>query len=319
MAARIPKVVVMGPSYVDMSVQCESTPAPGKCVKGLGFSNQPSGHGPNQAIEAAKCDCAVSIIGSVGKDCLGDKIRENLVLFGVNVDHLFTAEAKNTGIIVTLVDENGENISCYSPGANSTLSSDHIASVKVEQAISDADCCLISGDLNEDAIISAIRLAELHKTRTVLSLNFSLDDAHKHLHNFPLDYYNVDLMVLEPEKETFNENAANIVHDLKLLATDLVARGVKNVIMRCGRRGCILLNYDGSSIKEPFDHDSRPISCGKDAFLGAAAACFAVQDTLENAVNFAMAAETLACQRPPSQENLPQKTHIIELLQNQMD
>lgn len=314
MAAKIPKVFVAGPGYMDMAVQCEQTPQPGKSVNGSGFSNNPSGPGPNQAIEAALCGCSVAITSCIGNDCFGEEIKENLVKFGVNVDNLFVAEAKNTGIIVTLVDCNGENISCCSEGANAAFSNEHASCAAVEQHIAEANSCLISTKLREEAIRSLIRTTELHQTNSILDITFSMSNFQSEIEKWPLDYFGVDVMVCEPDRESLNENSSGLVHELKLISTDIVARGVKTVIMRCGRRGCLISNREHSDLIQPREIDAVPISCGRDAFMGALSACSAVGDNAERSVKFAMTAEMIACQRPHTQESLPKKEEILEML-----
>lgn len=314
MAARIPKVVVIGSSCVDMAIQCQSTPKPGQCVKGSGFSNNPSGQGPNQAIVASFCGCKASLISCVGKDGFGDKIRENLVKFGVNIDNLFVAEAMNTGLIVTMVNEDGENMSCSSAGANSALSPDHIESAKVEQEISTADCCIIDSSLNTETVVAAIRTAQLNGTKTVLYHVLALKKALENIAQLPQEFFSVNCFICEPDIDGLPENSTSIVHDSKPVAMDLVARGISNVIVRCGRRGCMIVNKDSIDLIASSQNEQISVGCGTDAFVGALGASIAVDDHINTAIKFAMAAETLACQKPHLQENLPKKTDILEML-----
>ena len=314
MTARIPKVVVIGSSYVDMAIQCQSTPKPGQCVKGSGFSNNPSGQGPNQAIEASFCKCKASLVSCVGKDCFGDKIRENLVKFGVNIDNLFVAEAMNTGLVVTMVNQDGENISCFSAGANSALSPSHIESAKVEQEISTADCCVIDSTLNIETVVAAIRTAQINGTKTVLYHILSLKKAMESVAQLPQEFFSVNCFVCEPDIDGLTENSTGIVHDAKPVASDLVARGVSNVVVRCGRRGCLIVNKDSIDLIASAQNEQISVGCGTDAFVGALGASVAVDDHINTAVKFAMAAETLACRKTHLQENLPKKTDILEIL-----
>ncbi len=313
MAAKIPKVVVAGPSYTDMAIQCEGTPEPGKYVKGLGFSYNPWGSGPNQAIEAALCGCSVSLVSCIGKDCFGENIRANLLKFGVNTDNLFVTEAKNTGTIFTLVDNNGENTGCVSEGANSAFTVEHASCASVEGVITDANCCLINDYNDREAIISLIRNTEMHHTNSILDIKFSPRNHSDEIESWPQDFFNVDVMICEPDP-SLNEDSTGLVHELKMIATDIVARGVNTVIMRCGRRGCLIASREFNEVIEPLEPELVPMSCGRDAFLGAIAACSAVGDDAKRATKFAMVAELIACQRTPTQENLPKKSEILELL-----
>jgi sugar/nucleoside kinase (ribokinase family) len=103
MLERIPKVVVVGGTYVDMAIKCRQIPLPGRSVAGSALSCTTTGPGPNQAMEAALCGCEVYLISKVGGDTFAQMAKETLVDFNVNTDLVYSAEAKNTGVIVTLV------------------------------------------------------------------------------------------------------------------------------------------------------------------------------------------------------------------------
>ena len=78
MTGRSPKVVVIGGTYVDMAIRCSQIPAPGQSVAGSALSYTATGPGPNQAIEAALCDCEVHLISKVGGDPFAQMARNSL-------------------------------------------------------------------------------------------------------------------------------------------------------------------------------------------------------------------------------------------------
>src|SRR5690554_4947554 len=118
MTERIPKVLVVGPTYVDMAVKCELFPEPGRPVEGSGFSCVSTGAGLNEAIQAALCGAEVYLLSRIGEDCFGEMIKQTLRRYGVSTDLVYLTQAISTGIVVTMVDGNGENRSCRSAGAN---------------------------------------------------------------------------------------------------------------------------------------------------------------------------------------------------------
>ena len=108
MAERIPRVVVVGPAYVDMAVKCDDFPQPGKLAEGSGFSCLPTGAGLNEAIQAALCGCEVFLLSRIGEDCFGEMIKQAVRRYGVATDLLYATQAISTGIVVTLVNGMGE-------------------------------------------------------------------------------------------------------------------------------------------------------------------------------------------------------------------
>jgi ribokinase len=117
MSGRSPEVVIIGGTYIDMDIKCCQIPTPGQSVIGSALSYTLTGPGPNQAIEAALCGCNAHLISKVGGDSFAHTAKAILTEYNVNTEFIYTAEAKNTGLVVTLVNSEGENASCYCSGA----------------------------------------------------------------------------------------------------------------------------------------------------------------------------------------------------------
>ena len=313
---RSPKVVVIGGTYVDMAIRCGQIPAPGQKVAGSALSYTTSGPGPNQAVEAALCGCDVHLISKVGSDPLAQMARNILTEYKVNTDFVYTAEAKNTGLIVTLVNAAGENASCYYPGANGALQALDIT--EAEQIISEADVCLIHGHLPQEAIVSALRCAELYGVKVILNPARPLEQQDQTESDLPIEYFKADILIpnLYEAADITEQSTANI-RTAKLIGSDLVARGVGSAIITMGRRGCMVVDRNSADHIpafeiEPVDHTGRG-----DAFAGALAAYCAVKNDIRAAAKFASAAGALACTKFGSIEALPTKADIIEMLQQE--
>jgi ribokinase len=114
--------------------------------------------------------------------------------------------------------------------------------------------------------------------------------------------------------ETSAVSQAN-VHQAKLMGSDLVARGVKYAVITLGRRGCVLVDRNGSEHIPAFEVELVHQTGRGDAFAGAMAAYLAVDDDMHKAVEFASAAGALACTKFGVLEAMPTKAEIIQLLQ----
>ena len=249
MAGRIPKVVVVGPSYVDIAVKCEAAPAAGHIVEGGGLSFMATGAGPNRAIESALCGCESHLISKVGDDVFGQMIQSRLEKNDVSSEFVYTAQAMSTGVAVTMVDSVGENSGCISEGANRALSRDEVECAEVEQLISSSDICLIDGNLSAEVVKSILRTANLYKTRVILEIDVPIRDANE-INNlaWPIEYFNVDILVpIFPHEGTIAgaEQGAGTVHKLKLIGSEFVARGAESVIIKMGPKGTIITDRDG--------------------------------------------------------------------------
>jgi ribokinase len=314
MSGRIPKVVVMGGTYVDMVIRCDHVPSPGQSIAGSGLSYTATGPGPNQAAEAALCGCQVHLISKVGGDLFAQIVKTSLADFDVNAD-----------VVVTLVDAKGENAILKYTGANSALQPQDINDA--EQIISEANVCLIHGQLPQDAVTAAIRCAKVHGVKVILNparplaysgVEAGLEQPDQQSDNLPIDYFSADILIpnLYEAADITDQSAANI-HSAKLIGSDLVARSTGAAVITMGRRGCMVVDRNGADHISSFEVDLVDQTGRGDAFAGALAACCAVGDDLRKAVKFASAAGALACTKFGSLEALPSKADIIELLQKQ--
>jgi ribokinase len=316
MPGRIPKVVVVGGTYVDMAIRCGQIPSPGQSVTGSVLSYTLTGPGPNQAAEAALCGCEVHVVSKVGGDPFGQMVRASLAEFKVNTEFVYVAEAMNTGAVVTFVNAEGENAGCTYGGANNALQPRDIDAA--EQVISEADVCLIHGRLPQDAIVTALRCAELHGRKVILNPARPIEQPSQDAGALPIEYFSADVLIpnLYEAADITEQSAANI-RTAKLMGSDLVARGVDSAVITMGKRGCMVVDRNGADHIRAFEVDLVDQTCRGDAFAGALAAYCAVKDDVRGAVKFASAAGALACTKFGGIEALPTKAEIIELLQKE--
>jgi ribokinase len=313
MAARTPKVVVIGGIYVDMAIKCPQIPAPGQSVDGFALSYTPTGPGPNQAVQAALCGCDVYLISKVGGDPFSHLVKTILTEFNVNTDFIYTVKAKNTGVIVTLVNAKGENAGCKYSGANSAMQPDDIKAA--EQIISEADVCLIHGQLPENAIVAAIRCAELHGTKLIINPAKPIERNSRHESNLPMEYFAADILIPNLDEAAHITEQSADIHAAKLIGSDLVARGAGAAVITMGKRGCMVIDRNSADHIPAFEVELVDQTGRGDAFAGALAAYCAVKSDVRKAAKFASAAGALACTKFGSIEAMPTKAEIIELLQ----
>ncbi len=317
MSGRNPKVVVIGSVYVDMAVKCAQVPAAGQASIGSALSHTATGPGLNQAIEAALCGCDVHLVGKIGSCPFGQTIKSVLQQYKVNTNFVFTANAKNTGVILTLVNTKGENACIRYEGSNAALVPQDIEAA--EQAIADADACLIHARLPKEAVVKAIITAKLHKTKLILDPAGVLGASNPAGETtLPPEYFTVDVLIPNLyEAALISERSSTNIRTAKMVGSDLVARGAGATVITMGRRGSMVVDRNAADHVPAFPIDLVDHTGTGDAFAGALAASLAVGDDLRKAVVFASAAGALACTKFGSIDAMPTKAEIIELLQKQ--
>jgi len=317
MSERNLNVVVVGSAYVDLAIKCAETPTAGRTTAGTALSLTATGPGVNQAIEAALCGCKVHLVSKISNCPLGATIKAILEQYDVNTKYVFTAQAKNTGVILTLVDTKGENTCVQYDGANSALVPADIE--LAERAIAEADVCLIHARLPKEAVVKAISIAKLHGKKVILDPAGVLGPSSPGVEtSLPAEYFSVDVMIPNLyEASLISERSSANIRTAKMVGSDLVARGAAAAVITMGRRGCMVVDRDNADHIPAYPIELVDHTGTGDAFAGALAASLAVGDDLRKAVRFASAAGALACTKFGSVDAMPVKSEIIELMQKQ--
>ncbi len=113
-------ITVLGSTNMDLVAYTPVAPRRGETVTGREFRTVPGGKGTNQAIAAARAGGLVTMIGAVGDDAFGPRLRDALTGAGVDTAALRTARA-SSGTAHIVVDDDGANSIVVVPGANATV------------------------------------------------------------------------------------------------------------------------------------------------------------------------------------------------------
>jgi ribokinase len=114
-------IAVVGSINLDLVVAVERHPAPGETVVGGDRRELPGGKGANQAVAAARLGAEVVMVGRVGGDAQGTRLRDHLAGEGIDVEHVAVDDDAPTGMALIAVDATGENTIVVSPGANARV------------------------------------------------------------------------------------------------------------------------------------------------------------------------------------------------------
>src|SRR5204863_740251 len=118
---RVPRVAIVGSANVDFTVALSRLPRPGETVTGGTLLVNHGGKGANQAVAARRLGAEVRMIGCVGLDESGARIRAALAAEGIGVDGLAGVSGAATGTALIAVDTEGTNQIAVAPGANHRL------------------------------------------------------------------------------------------------------------------------------------------------------------------------------------------------------
>lgn len=77
-------VIVCGSLHLDIMLNAPHLPRPDETVAGTRWRQQCGGKGGNQAVMAARAGARTAMIGRVGADDFGTRLRQNLTASGVH-------------------------------------------------------------------------------------------------------------------------------------------------------------------------------------------------------------------------------------------
>ncbi|GGJ25661.1 ribokinase [Streptomyces brasiliensis] len=291
-------IAVLGSTNMDLVAYVEKAPQRGETVTGREFRTIPGGKGANQAMAAARAGATVSMIGAVGNDAFGTRLRDTLEHSGVDTDSLRTVEGPS-GTAHIVVDDEGGNAIVVIPGANGTV--DHLTPGD-EGVIASADALLLQLEIPLDGVLAGALAARRHGVRTVLTpaparpLSAELLAA-------------TDLLVPN-EHEAATLTGRTDPRDAALSLLDQVPE----VVVTLGSVGCLYLQRDAEPLVVPAPRVTAVDSTGAgDTFAGALAVALSEERPIREALTWAAAAAAISVQREGASVSMPYRPEIEAL------
>jgi ribokinase len=305
-----PRILVVGSINMDLVVRSPHMPAPGETVLGSGFVTSPGGKGANQAVAAARLGGHGRFIGRLGQDAFGEQLLAGLRAEGIDCTHIMTTPDAPTGVAIIVVDSHGENSIVVASGANHLVSPDDIFSAA--GAFEQVQVVVLQLELPLPTVRAAIQLARRHGCKIVL-------DPAPAQPNLPSELCEVDIIspnVTEAELIT-GQRSVDESSD-KLVASELIERGAKAVVLKLGSRGSMVVTADGHMARVgAYNVDIVDTTAAGDAFTAALAVNVAQGMELIAAAKFANAAGAIACTRLGAQSAMPTRDEVRMLMQDQ--
>ncbi|QJT01080.1 ribokinase [Streptomyces asoensis] len=288
-------IVVLGSTNMDLVAYVEKPPQRGETVTGREFRTIPGGKGANQAVAAAHAGGTVSMIGAVGNDAFGTRLRSTLEHSGVNTDHLRTVEGPS-GTAHIVVDDEGGNAIVVVPGANATV--DHLVPGD-EVLISSADALLLQLEVPLAAVVASARAARAHGVRTILTPAPAQP--------LPPELLAVTDLLVPNEHEAATLTGRT---DPREAATALLD-SVPEVVITLGSSGSLYATRGAQPLTVPAPRVTAVDSTGAgDTFVGALAVALGEGRPVREALAWASAAAALSVQRPGASASMPYRSEI---------
>ena len=108
MSSPVFDVIVCGSLHLDIMVHAPSLPRLDETTVGSRWSMQCGGKGGNQAVRTARAGARVAMIGRVGADDFGDRLRANLTARDVDARAVSVDPSAGSGMSAAIVQADGE-------------------------------------------------------------------------------------------------------------------------------------------------------------------------------------------------------------------
>ena len=230
------KIACLGILVADvMTDPIDEMPEPGKLVKVNSVTVHNGGNAMTASINLKKMGVEAKILGKVGNDIFGSYLRDCLDKFDVDTRGLKVNENVQTSVSIVLLDATGERSFLHCTGTNAVMSINDIN----WDVVSETDCVFVTGSFlmnNFDGDETAQFLKkckEMGKT-TFLDVCWDASGRWGEVIDCAMPY--IDYFM--PSVDEAVEIAG--CSDPDEMADEFMKRGVKNVVIKLGKKGAYL-------------------------------------------------------------------------------
>ena len=303
-------ICVFGIFVADICFFADSIPVAGQTILGDKYIIGPGGKGSNQAIAAARAGGEVSFISKVGSDNYADLAISLYKDTGINFDGLVIQENESTGSAGILTNrKTGENAINVVPGAAGTIGKNLID--KNLSIIKDSKIFLTQLETPKDVTLYALKEAKSQNCITILNPAPSRE--------IPDDYFQyVDFFTPNETEASFYLNKlVKNEDDCKVAGNFFLEKGVKNILITLGEKGCYFKNSDEEFLI-PASNLNKPVvdtTGAGDAFNGALSVALSQNKSYKQSIEFANLVAGISVTREGAANSMPTKKEIEENIQ----
>ncbi len=258
--AKRPRIAVVGSANIDLTTFSDRFPRPGETIFGQKFDLGFGGKGANQAVAARLCGADVFMVARVGSDLFGPATIENFRKQGIDPTHVKQVEGLSSGVAPIFVEPNGQNRILVVKGANDALKPADVDAAA--DMLKSVDCIVLQFEIPIETVYYTVAFARKNGIRCILNPAPAHPVEMSALKD--LDYF----VPNESEAETITGSPVKNIDDARKCAGQLVAGGIRRVIITLGANGSLIATRDGDEHVAPFKVQSVDSTGAGDAFIG---------------------------------------------------
>lgn len=306
-----PRILVVGSFVMDLIVTTRRFPKSGETVLGYAYQTVPGGKGANQAIQAARLNAEVTMVGKLGNDAFGRELLHSAKAANVDVSHVILMEDTFSAIGNVQVerDENHtQNRIIVVPGANMEITFRDVEFLKED--IAEYDLVMLQQEIPMEINLLVADYASAKGVPIMLNSAPYAPIPPEMLKK--LTYISPN----EYEAEAITGISLQTDQDVSMALKALRKMGVRNALITLGSRGVAYEGADGQMKLSPAlkGLNVMDTTAAGDSFVGAF--CVAVSSGLsvESALRFANHTAAITVCRMGSQPSLPTIDEVVSLM-----
>jgi ribokinase len=296
------RILVIGSSNTDMVIKTEKLPAPGETILGGTFLLNPGGKGANQAVAASRLGGKVTFITKRGNDLFGNQAIGIFMREGIDTQYVVKDPDLPSGVALITVDSGGENSIVVAPGSNGNLQKEDIP----EKIFKSKKFGILL--LQLEIPIETVEYSAITASQNGMKVILNPAPAHplsdKLLSNIWLATPN------EVEAEKLTGVCINDIPSADRAAAELIAKGVKNVIITLGETGAYVKSESYTGLIPSVKVQAVDTTAAGDVFNGALAVALCEGKEMKEAVIFAIKAAAISVTRMGAQASAPYRPEL---------
>jgi len=298
-------ISVLGIYVADLVFFADKIPIKGETVLGHSHVIGPGGKGSNQAVAAAKAGGKVSFISKIGNDQYGKAALTMYEESQVDASNVIVSKEYATGAAGILVNkQTGENAINVVPGAAGKITKEDID--QASNAIKQSSIFLTQLEAPIEAVEYAIEIAKSHNVITILNPApaAKLQDKTFHL----IDYFTPN----ETEASFYANHKIETQEDAKEAASQLLKKGIKNIIITLGDKGAYFANSSENFHVDALDLKNKVVDAtgAGDAFNAGFAVGLTEGKGIKEAIKFANTVAGLSTTSIGTAKSMPFRNEI---------
>lgn len=297
------KILVVGSLNMDCVVETPTMPKAGETISGRNVTLVSGGKGANQAYAVGKLGGKVGMIGAVGNDSFGHTLKKNLESVGVETTGLAVMEGETTGQAFITVDDKGENSIIIIAGTNGLVSIELIQNNK--KLIEESDIVIMQLEI-------PVKVVEYVKDLAISMGKQVIVDPAPAVAGLPDSFWSgIDyIKPNETELEILIGRKMKTREELIDGAREMLAKGVKGIIVTLGGDGCLFVTKEKETFFEANKVTAVDTTAAGDSFTAGFALALSEGRNLEEAIRFGQKVSAIAVTRKGAQTSIPSREEV---------